>query len=166
MKINKIFLTFLIISSSFVLVSKVSAHAIRENNGMSVMMHINSDDLAYTGQQNNLAFYLTYKDVHTDIKDCECLLEVFRDGKKVLSREVTDTNNKLKISKMAIYIIRISGKPKTAGQFEPFSVEWDIRPEEGEGSGVGQFVDENFTILIIGVVLFILIFFSVKMWRK
>ncbi len=95
------------------------------------MMHVSPDDAPISRVTTSLFFFFTDMDGKFSLPLCDCMVEVFRKDKKVISTPLQYTNLNLVFPKEGVYKLRVSGAPNSSLAFKAFSVEYDVRVERG-----------------------------------
>lgn len=123
---------FLIVAS----IGPVFAHETKQSGNILVFLHTNPDDYAVTYKKENFYVLLTNNGYAFPIETCDCHVEVHdTDGNLFSNAQITSTQSAMLVpyyfTKAGIAQIRVSGTPKVAGTFEPFSLTFDVRVNRG-----------------------------------
>jgi hypothetical protein len=129
--------TFLFLTSA----SLVSAHITVSDGDVDVFVHIDPDDQPIPGEP--ATFFISIDDQkHTfDIKKCDCALTITQNEKKIFHQALTPTGNTysngvegvvFSFPKEGIYQIAIGGVPTEKNLFQPFTINYNLRIENGQ----------------------------------
>jgi len=124
-----IFVIFLAVLSSG---SQVLAHTLSKDGNISAFLHIDPDDKPVPGKVNTIHFYFNDQDFRFSMAGCLCNASVM-EGSKVLYKGVLPADD-LRVGKIKVFLpdndvsydVALSGKPKAAGYFQQFKLEFGI----------------------------------------
>lgn len=127
-----IFSFFFLILFLFLPQGIVFAHTLDTNNGVGAVMHIEPDDDPIALAKS--IFFLEFKDESGKFSfiGCNCEASIYAQGKKIFSQPLNRFNEMtasfaFTFPEMNVYQLRIEGSPKEKGQFNSFSLSYDIR---------------------------------------
>ncbi len=128
MKRLKILICLLLLSTAYV----VSAHEIVQNGTVSLLIHIDPDDVAIAGKPTTIHIDLENKDKGFALEKCKCFLNVELDEKDLLSVPIVPATEPSVYSAQGVpftfprqgeYHISVKGSPVDKNLFSPFEVE-------------------------------------------
>lgn len=118
-------------------VSPVFAHVLLTDGSIGATLHIDPEDDPIVGQPSN--FYFEFKDKQNlfDPNNCDCRITITSNGQKIYDQELfnssvqtSDLNSPVftyTFPEKNIYLIKITGTPKTPNAFTPFNLEHSLR---------------------------------------
>lgn len=135
---KKLKLLLLIILLLFVFPNSVDAHTLKANSTVGAVMHISPEDDPIAGEESG--FFFEFKDTENKFKpeECECIISVYQGDIELISQPLFANNPNPSLTNASffytfpgrdVYKIKITGKPKTPGAFNEFSLEYDQRVE-------------------------------------
>jgi hypothetical protein len=149
--------------------SQAQAHFLATDNQIGAVIHIDPDDDPIVGQPATFFFDIKDRQVQYAPVNCTCTVVIKEAGQVVDTEPVTSTgvdsaSFTYTFPKRDVYSIDLTGQPLSSGQFQPFSLHWDIRVDRtGMGSSepnrllvfLGGHVAH--LILIIGASVFLVV---------
>lgn len=121
---------------SFVSVQHVQAHTLETDTSVGAVLHITPEDDPVVGEITDFFFDIKDKTNKFVPADCDCIASILQGGQEVYSQplfqssvnpSMQDASFSYTFPERNVYTIRISGKPRSQGSFEPFTLEWDQR---------------------------------------
>jgi hypothetical protein len=111
------------------------AHTLEQDGIMQVNLHIEPDDRPVLGKQQNLDFIYQSTQPGFDARDCVCHVVIIQDTKTLLDKDISAPAKNFsrldyEFKKAADYQIKLSGKAKNTGQFDPFNVSFGLEKHE------------------------------------
>lgn len=105
----------------------VSAHVLKTDGNIGVVIHIDPDDDPIVGSP--AYFFLDFKDKtgKLDLVNCDCQFTISENGKEIYSTPATLSGIAFTFQNRDVYQIKITGTPKEAGAFQDFSMTYDTR---------------------------------------
>jgi hypothetical protein len=108
------------------------AHTLAKDGRISAFLHIAPDDKPLPGRINTVHFYFNDQDFRFSMEGCDCSVKVNQD-KKVLYKGILPAEAP-RVGKINVFLpdnnfsygVVVSGTPKTAGFFQPFTLKFDI----------------------------------------
>jgi hypothetical protein len=156
------------------------AHELETDGSIGAVMHVNPNDDPIAGQQSG--FFFEFKDTKNkfDPKQCECTFSVVQDGHELYTQPLFQTNATANLSnpsvmytfpEKGVYVIKLSGNPKTDKYFDPFSLEYDIRVDQTtqntQTTENTNWLAQHMSVIIGGVLgLSALLFFVIKLSKN
>ncbi|HSX02914.1 MAG TPA: hypothetical protein VLI05_06420 [Candidatus Saccharimonadia bacterium] len=116
-----------------------SAHTLEADGAIKALLHINPDDEPTAGQKTGLWFSLTDSEHKFTAAACDCRL-VIKDGDRTLMDRPITAQEAPRTSMLevvytfprpVVYDITLQSKPRQAGEFQPFSLAYDVRVGRG-----------------------------------
>ena len=112
------------------------AHVLKADGSIGAVVHIDPDDDPIVNQPSN--FYFEFKDKQGKFQPslCDCTATISENGKTVFTQPLfqNSTNPNLANASFSftfpqrdVYQLKLEGKPFNAGDFQPFSLNYDIR---------------------------------------
>ncbi|MFI5157626.1 MAG: hypothetical protein ACHQF4_02105 [Sphingobacteriales bacterium] len=113
----------------------VSAHTLKIDGDIGVILHTDPDDDPIAGQPTGLYFEITDRTKKFDPANCDCKFEVVQNGKEIFSEELFDPGQQVQSTPVVkytfeakgVYDIILQGTPKINGQFQPFKLDYNLR---------------------------------------
>ncbi len=147
------------------------AHTSGGKEETTVLMHAEPEDRPLANQKTILHFQIDDVSKEFRMKDCNCTVSVFRDGKKLVSKpadEVHDPKSLYSASttvtfdREGSYEIRFEGAPITSDQFHPFDTTFKLEVgksviEPKNSLGVPSYATYTFLALIGGSTAFLVL---------
>jgi hypothetical protein len=125
----------------------VFAHILKSNHAIGAVLHVNPEDDPIAGQESSFFFEFKDKENKFTAGECFCTFSVLRAGKVIgtqsLFQNISDlqSNNAGTVFTFPdkdVYIVRVTGKPKTDGAFQAFQLDYTIRVDRGLDTGTPQ----------------------------
>lgn len=159
----------------FFIPTPVYAHFSETDGTMTVTLHVSPHDDPTAGKQAQLYFLFNDASKKFTFAECTCVVSITEAKKQTYKKELSDTphNNKsiwginmpYIFPFRNIYHIVLSGTPKKANAFQPFTVSWDFRvdpvhhgiveeKEEAKGLPDSVILLSALAVAIIGLILF------------
>jgi hypothetical protein len=112
--------------------SAAQAHTLAKDGRISAFMHIAPDDKPAPGKTNTIHFYFNDQDFRFTMEGCDCSVKI-SEGKKILYKGGLQAEEP-RVGKINVFLpdnnfsydVVVSGSPKTAGFFQPFTLKFDI----------------------------------------
>jgi len=159
------FLAFSIYNLGFV--HPVYGHVLKTDGDIGAVVHIDPEDDPIIGQETTVYFDIKDKTGKFSAENCDCVFSVKKAGNSIYSQPLKGTIGSYNFPEKNIYTLELKGAPKTVGQFESFTLTYDVRVErEGdaesniaadiasESNPLINFLAEHVPhIIIIGLVL-------------
>jgi len=121
-----------------------SAHVLKTDGSIGVVLHINPDDNPISGRQTNYVLYFNDIDGRFTLPDCTCGLTISQNGAVIAKKSLAVTSslvssNTFTFPQPAVYLLHVTGSPKVNGTFQPFSLDYSVRVSGNEATPQGQF---------------------------
>lgn len=129
--------------SFFVLIPQVNAHVLEADQTIGAVIHIDPDDDPIAGRVST--FYFEFKDKTNRFtpQECECSVTIYQGEKSIYTQELYDHENEHDLinpslsspsfsytfQQKDLYRVELSGRPRTAGDFDEFVLNYDVRVE-------------------------------------
>lgn len=164
---KRIFLLGLILFGAIsILPSGVSAHILETNGNIGAVLHIDPDDDPIAGQQAGFFFEFKDKQNKFDPKLCDCTFIISEQGKQIFSQDLFASNSTPSLDnasvfytfpKRDVYQVQVAGKPLAPNGFQPFTLTYNIRVDQGTNIATGSTSISNLgdfflTDLLVGIV--------------
>lgn len=146
------------------------AHTSQEEDEITIVMHAEPDDRPLANQETTLHFQIDDPSKEFKVGNCNCVVTVFRNGKRIMSKPATEVRDqkslysastKIVFDQEGSYEVRLDGSPITAGEFHPLSAKFNL--EVGKrvitpknNFGIPNIVTYVILALIGGTTVFIL----------
>lgn len=157
-------MTLLILS---LLITPVFAHVLKTDGNVGAVVHIDPEDDPIVGQETTIYFDIKDKSGKFNAENCDCIFIVKKAGNNIFSQPLKGTIGSYNFPEKNIYTLELKGTPKAEGQFDAFTLSYDVRVErEGDAESVTtsdipsesnpfiNFLVEHVPhIIIIGIVL-------------
>jgi hypothetical protein len=111
------------------------AHILKTDGMIGAVLHVSPDDDPVAGEPT--LFFFEFKDKQNKFtpQNCECTTHIIRQDKEIYYAPLFQgTNPSLDTASFTftfpekdIYKLQVTGKPRTADAFQPFTLEWDLR---------------------------------------
>lgn len=137
---------------------KASAHTIKTDKSVGVIIHIEPHDKPRAREQSTLYVEFSKKDGHFDLSDCSCTATITKDNQTIQTTTMTQSESNT-ISKTPVvfpeaglYVITISGIGPEMHEFE-FVFDTKILPAEPLSTKSGQKKDYYPYIALAGLLI-------------
>jgi hypothetical protein len=139
---KKIFVLLLILFLCIQTPQSVFAHVLKIDGSIGAILHINPEDEPVAGKQSDFFFEFKDKTGKFTPEKCDCSFIVLQNGKTLVTESLFQTNAKPDLQNAIvsftfpekdIYIVRVTGKPLSAGTFQAFTLDYTIRVDKGVG---------------------------------
>lgn len=127
---------FLLVLATIANPLQASAHVEETAGTMQILLHSDPHE-PKAGQQTSLHFTIDHQTKPLRVTECNCTITITSQGKSPYSvhfnNAVYDAFSKNKANlhytfpEAGNYTIKITGKPKTIGHFEPFTMRWNYQ---------------------------------------
>lgn len=115
---------------------QTAAHELKTENDTSVLIHINPDDRAITGQESEILFLISDRDKKFAFENCDCRATIIFGTTTLLTQPLLASKTSYRgIFGPAVpfvfphsgqYTIQLSAMPKTQNDFEGFNFSYEI----------------------------------------
>lgn len=109
-----------------------SAHVLKTDGQIGVIMHVDPDDDPIAGQPSS--FFFEVKDKQNKFKpnNCDCELVITEAGNEIYRQALLaagsgDFVGSVTFPKRDVYVATLVGTPVAVGDFQPFKVIYDLR---------------------------------------
>jgi hypothetical protein len=115
---------------------KAEAHVLKTDKDIGVIMHIDPEDDPIIASPANLFFELKDRSNKFNSTQCDCTIKILKAEKELFQtnlfeRVTTPTLQSANISyvfpEKGVYTIQIHGTPNQVGQFQEFTIPFDLR---------------------------------------
>jgi hypothetical protein len=146
--------------------SIASAHVLKTDGTMGVVLHINPDDNPISGQSTNYVLYFNDTTGKFSLPGCLCGISISENG-AVIAKNSLDVSSQQESSNIFVfprpdvYTLHVTGSPKESGTFQPFSLDYIVRV-----SGSNSSLHQDFPLslwLAIGLDMGIILLFGIAM---
>lgn len=109
------------------------AHTLKRDGNIGAVIHINPEDDPIANEQSS--FYFDIKDRQNKFKLelCDCNVAIYQNDAQIftipLYAQSQNGNFTYTFPGKGVYQVKISGTPRQAGAFQPFTLSYDIRVE-------------------------------------
>jgi hypothetical protein len=106
-------------------------------------LHVDPADDPEIGKPATFFFEFKDKQDKFSLGACDCKAQIFKGGIEVYSNTLSGTSSldsplfQYTFTEKGIYTVKVLGSPKAAGEFQNFSLAWDVRVEKGENAVPG-----------------------------
>ncbi len=107
----------------------VYAHVLKTDGDIGAVVHIDPEDDPIVGQETTVYFDIKDKSGKFKIEDCSCIFIVKKNREEIYSRPLEGATGMYNFPEKNVYTLELHGTPKTAGQFNPFRLSYDVRVE-------------------------------------
>lgn len=138
--IKKIFLfvTATLVITILIPTGIASAHVLKTDGDIGVVLHINPDDNPVSGQatQYELSFQQATRQFR--LAQCLCRITFLKDSTVLATNTLAATSDQVSedtyiFPKAGVYTLRVTGEPKQPGDFQKFSLDYIVRVS-GDGA--------------------------------
>lgn len=150
------------------------AHTLKTDGSIGAVLHVTPEDDPIVGEATNFFFDIKDKSNKFTPESCDCIASILQDGKEISTQSLfqnnpnpslEDASFSYRFPQRNVYMIRIVGKPKTQGTFEPFTLEWDQRvarvsedskrsATEKNSSGIWKWIFPVVGLAFIGYIIY------------
>lgn len=136
-----------------------SAHVLKQNNGISGVLHIPPDDNPKAGEVTTLGISFGDKPGAFSLQDCDCSVAIAQNGKTLqtvtpapaLAGATLDSYSKVTFPSIGVYDIVATGSSKS-GAFAKFTLDYVVRvATDVNGGAVPVAKSTSVTPIIIGL---------------
>ena len=130
---------FVLLAFVFLLLpSQASAHILATDQNIGAVLHVDPDDDPIVGQQSSFFFEFKDKQNKFQPKNCICIFSILEGGKNIFSQSLFQDNTDPNLSSASVfytfpqkdvYKIQVVGRPTTPGEFQSFTLVYDLRVE-------------------------------------
>ncbi len=117
------------------LCSPASAHLLKIDRDIGVLMHIDPADAPIEREQATLFFDIKDRTGKFAAERCDCRLQVIDRGKQIFSDRLSgqglSASAAFSFPAAGMYLVQVSGAPRQAA-FQSFHVAFDVRVERGD----------------------------------
>lgn len=116
------------------------AHELKTVGAISSLLHINPDDDPIAGQPSELLFLIKDKDKKFNAQQCNCQASVSYNNEVLFSSALAKAASSYRgifapailytFPHKGMFTVTLRGEPKTANDFQSFSISYDIRIEK------------------------------------
>ncbi len=161
---KQIIIFSILILGLFIFPNHSFAHVLRVDHNIGAVLHIDPDDDPIANEAST--FYLEIKDKTGKFKpeDCSCIYIISENGKQIYSDAIFSrtTANGLSapvftfvFAKRDVYALTIEGQPTTQGEFQKFTLTYDIRVDkESEQSQTADTTNQNASFFSAHIIYF------------
>lgn len=137
---KKLFISILVLLASLPLAA--AAHTLKTDVSIGAVLHVDPADDPEVGKP--ATFFFEFKDKQNKffVEKCECTATILKGTQEVYSTSLSGASGlesplfQYTFTERGIYTVRAHGAPKQAGDFESFTLSWDIRVDKGGDSGI------------------------------
>lgn len=120
-----------------------SAHVLQSDGSIGAVLHINPDDNPQAAVVTQYILAFNDSTGKFSLPACDCQATVIENGKTINGSPLGITsaeqsNDTFTFPRPDVYILQVTGKPKTPGGFQPFKLDYTVRVEGGQ-QAAGQF---------------------------
>ncbi len=171
--LSKLFSVLLFLLVVLVWVPVAEAHVLKTDGSIGAVIHINPDDDPVVGEPASFFFDLKDKDSKFSAEKCDCRAMVSMGEMEMFSQGLFASNDHASLNAQSfsytfpekgIYTVVVSGKPYLEGDFQPFTLKYDIRVSRESAGATHAMPTESssgdvYRYLFIGgvVIVFLLI---------
>lgn len=137
------------------------AHTLKTDGEITVLLHTDPDDDPTADRPATILLAITDQTSQFNPADCDCLVTVAEKNRQLLSlhpqasqqTSIYDFAVPVTFPDRAVYQIMLSGTPKSAGQFQPFAVTYDLRVDRQAAAAPNQNAATIVDLIIAALVL-------------
>lgn len=117
---------------AFVVPAAASAHELKTDNTIGVVLHVNPNDDPIAGESSNFFFDIKDKSNQFDLANCDCYVIVAQQNKELSKQPLLTSSSAVSYTfpSKGIYTVSLQGKPYDAASFTPFAVNYTIRVDK------------------------------------
>lgn len=116
--------------------TSVSAHELEADGTIGAVLHVDPDDNPTSGIP--VTYLLAFKDTthRFTLPGCDCMLRISEDDRLLFTHALVikyplDSENVFTFPRPGVYVLTVSGAPKQAGAFQPFTLHYTLRVTGG-----------------------------------
>jgi hypothetical protein len=114
-----------------------SAHVLKIDGTIGAVLHINPDDGPTTGTPTDYVLSFSDDTGRFSLSKCNCSVTVLENGRAIATKPLAASSNRVSENrytfiKPAVYTLRFSGAPKTPGEFQAFTLAYEVRVTDGQ----------------------------------
>lgn len=109
-----------------------SAHVLKTDGHVGVLLHVDPDDDPFVGQPATLLFSVTDTTKSFQASDCDCQVSISVHGQNLSSQSATVLDDStldasFDFPAKDVYQVTFSGKPTGQASFQSFQMSYDVR---------------------------------------
>ncbi len=158
MKTYRVILLLIIITIAFPGVA--FAHVLKTDGSIGAIMHIDPDDAPIA--QQSAYFFFEFKDKTDKFQpaDCTCTFTILEGGKEIFTQFLFESNPSSTLTNASVtftfprkdvYQVKVTGTPLVSGDFQPFTLVYDVRVDQTANSQANTSGPNNLIYIIAGV---------------
>ena len=149
---------FLVVLLLFASSKDITAHSSDVKEGITVLMHAEPEDRPLANKPTILHFQIEDASHEFEIKNCNCMVTIYKDGQKLLEKRAYEPTDKKSIysalatvtfGKEGNYKVSLEGKPKDSEMFHPFTARFDLEVGKSLSTSSSELKIPNFVTYLI-----------------
>lgn len=116
-----------------------SAHVLKVDGDIGAVLHINPDDNPTVGESTD--YVMSFEDAsgRFSLPKCDCMVSIVRNGQTLVTKPLANSGNEISenhytFTKPGVYDMRFTGTPKQSGNFQPFTLDYEVRVTDGQAN--------------------------------
>lgn len=116
-----------------------SAHVLKVDAHIGAVLHINPDDNPTTGDSTDYILSFDDDTGKFSLPQCDCNVSIVENGQTIATKPLVVSSSEVSENhytflKPDVYDMRFTGTPKTAGAFQPFTLDYEVRVTDGQAN--------------------------------
>lgn len=128
-----------IFACNIVASAKVSAHVLKTDGSIGVVLHIDPNDAPKSTIPANIV--LAFNDANGKLSpaECDCSLTISEAGRVVAQQQLSLSSGLVSSTAYTfpepnVYTLQVNGVPKQSGAFQPFTLSYNVRVTNGQAA--------------------------------
>ena len=119
--------------------ASASAHVLKVDGDIGAVLHINPDDNPTTGSPTDYILSFDDDTGKFSLPECTCSVAIIENGTTITTKPLVVSGgavseNRYTFAKPGVYTMRFTGSPKTAGAFQSFTLDYEVRVTGGQAN--------------------------------
>src|SRR5579884_3968741 len=129
------------------LIPEAYAHVLKSDGSIGAVMHIDPNDDPVANSPATFFFEIKDKTNKFTPQNCDCRVDIYENGKVIYSDSLFVGGSSNNISSPVfqytfpqkdVYQVKVVGTPQQTGDFQPFTLTYDLRVDKDVGSQSAQ----------------------------
>ena len=122
---------YLVLIGTFLLLwaVPVQAHFLAVDGSIGATLHIDPDDSPVAGQPATFYFDIADRANRFTLANCQCQASLSQAGHELIRSSIGQPGFSYVLPRPDVYTVHLKGTPKKTGDFEPFTISWEVRAD-------------------------------------
>ena len=132
------------------------AHFLKTDGSIGAVLHIEPDDSPIAGKDTPFYIDILDRSGKFQFSHCVCTVLVKEGGREIISQPLLSSSGVLNFPQQDVYQVSIVGRPEQPGLFQPFTLLYDVRVDQGLAYAQFRGLSKTQTaLLIVGILAII-----------